>query len=85
MSADGSHNKVGLVVRTPSPPEPLPALADEATIILPIRKQKRINHSFQNNNIEKGITQKYLSPKMISVHPQKGKFPGNISGAASEE
>jgi hypothetical protein len=38
-----------------------------------------------NKSIEKGTTQKYLSPPMILVQPRKGEFPGNISGVAPEK
>jgi hypothetical protein len=73
------------VVQTPLPLEPLLVPADEASIILPIQKRKRISHSFQNKSIEKGITQKYLSPPMILLHPRTGEFLGNVSGVAPEE
>jgi hypothetical protein len=72
-------------MQTPLPPEPLPIPADEGTIVLPIGKQKRISHSFRNKSIEKGITQKYLSPPMISVHPRKVEFPENVFGATPKE
>jgi hypothetical protein len=67
-------------MQTPMPPKPPPVPTEEATTVLPIQKRKRISHSFRNKSIEKGITQKYLSLTMISVHPQKGEYPGMLLG-----